>query len=332
MTAARNRSETIGPVDEALAEEATAWFVRMRSDRVTEDERRAFRAWLGRDPTHRAAYAEAEKLWGELEAIPDPRPAGRRDRPAGDTRRRMRPAAAAAAATLAAAAVLALWSVDGPGVLRADHATGVGETRVVALADGSVVHLNTDTALDVDFTGECRCVELLRGEAFFTVAPEPARPFRVSAAGGTSRALGTAFNVREAGGRVTVAVDEGRVGVARHRSAAGDSGGVTLTAGEAARYGPPGTIETRRVDVAALTAWRRGRLVFAGRRLREVVAELDRYRPGVIFLLDSAIGDARFTGVFALEDTDRALAAIEATLPVDAVRITPWLTLLRAGG
>ncbi len=346
MTTSRNRSANTGPCDEARVgearvEEATAWFVRMTSDVVTDEDRRAFRAWLDRDPAHRAAYAEAEALWGALGGIPDPRfGSGAEGHPSGERvrhevavrprhRRRLRQAMAAAASLLLAA-VVGLWSVGGTDGLRADHATAVGETREVTLADGSVVHLNTDTALTVDLSDRCRCVELLRGEAFFTVAPEPDRPFRVAAGHGTSQALGTAFNVYAADASVTVAVAEGRVRVAREAGDGAAPGGVTLEAGETARYGASNGIETGRADVAALTAWRQGRLVFAERRLRDVVAELDRYRPGAILFLDSGIAGERFTGVFALGDTDRALAAIEATLPVDVVRLTPWLTLLRA--
>jgi len=333
--------ETAKRHDEARVEEATAWFVRMTSDLVTDADRRAFRAWLDRDSAHRAAYAEAEALWGELGGIPDPRlgfdtegyPSGERLRQEVAVRPRQRRRlrqATAAAASLLVAAVIGLWSVGGTDALRADHTTAVGETREITLADGSVVQLNTDTALTVDLSDACRCVGLLRGEAFFTVAPELGRPFRVSAGGGASQALGTAFVVREAGEAVTVAVAEGRVRVARDLAASGEAGSVTLTAGETARYGAAGGIETGRTDVAALTAWRQGRLVFADRRLRDVVAELDRYRPGAILFLDSSIADERFTGVFGLDDTDRALAAIEATLPVDVVRVPPWLTLLRA--
>ncbi len=361
MTGPRNRPAKTGPQDEALVEEATTWFVRMSSDLVTDADRRTFRVWLDRDPAHREAYAEAETLWGELGRLPDPRlgfgtdgcPSGDRARHAlavRPRRRRRLRQATAAAASLLVATVIGLWAVGGPDALRADHATAVGEARQVTLADGSLVHLNTDTALSVDISDDCRCIELLRGEAFFTVAPEPERPFRVVAGDGASEALGTAFAVREAGDTVTVAVAEGRVRVAPNRTMAframadramadramavramaGDAGRVVLTAGEMARYGTAGGIETGRVDMAALTAWRRGRLVFAERRLREVVAELDRYRPGTILFLDSVIADERFTGVFGLDDTDRALAAIEATLPVDVVRLTPWLTLLRA--
>lgn len=338
MTGTTDRSAGSGLRDARLVDDATAWFVRMSSDLVSEEDRRAFRAWLDRDPAHGAAYAEVQALWDELGQIPDTQLGRRRQSDAprrGGTRavrvspRRRLPHAVAAACLLGATA-LGLWSLGGADGLTADYTTSVGETREVALADGSVAHLNTDTALAVDFTGVCRCVELLHGEAFFRVAPDAERPFRVTAGSGTSQALGTAFNVHETGAAVSVAVAEGEVRVYRDVARTGDGAGVTLRGGEMARYRAEGEIEKRQVDLAALTGWRQGRLIFVDRRLREVVAELDRYRPGAIVFLDSAIADARFSGVFHLADTDAALAAIETTLPVDAVRLTPWLTLLRA--
>ncbi len=331
-----------GPQDEALMEEATAWFVRMRADDLTEAERSAFQAWLERDAAHGRAYAEAEALWQELGGIPDPRSApapvaqarpratrARMADPARPRPRARRRAPAAVAASLLVAGVAGFWSSGGLDRLRADHVTAVGATREISLADGSTAHLNTDSALAVDFTERCRCLRLLRGEAFFTVTRDVDRPFRVAAGTGRAEALGTAFNVHDSGRQVTVAVSEGRVRVSR---AGEPATGLTLAAGESARYAATGAVERADVDVARRTAWREGRIVFADRPLREVVAELDRYRPGAIVVLDSAIADERFTGVVTLQNTDRALAALEATLPVNVVRLTPWLTLLRAGG
>ena len=326
--------------DDQLAEEATAWFVRMSSDDIGADDHRAFSAWLNRSPAHREAYAAAESLWSELGGISDPRPLGGRDaEQPHDAGRRQREAAssrrgayrfAALAASLALVVAVGLWSSGAFDRLGADHATGVGETRQIVLADGSLVDLNTDTALALEFTSACRCVRLVRGEAFFTVVSNAERPFQVAAQSGVSRAIGTAFAVRDDGDDVIVSVAEGKVRVTTDFGGAGDGGATLLTAGEVARYASTGSVKTGVVDVEALTAWRQGRLVFADRRLRDVVAELDRYRPGVIVLLESAIADERFTGVFDLSDTDLTLDAIETTLAVDVIRVTPWLTLLRA--
>ena len=326
--------------DEQLAEEATSWFVRMASDRVGTRDRRAFAAWLARDPAHRRAYREAEALWSALGALPDPRPRTgvaaaappARNRAPGGSPWRWGAALAASGLLLAAAG---LWGEVGYDRWRADHTTRVGETRAVTLGEGSVVELNTDTALALRMTEDERRIALYRGEAVFTVAHDPDRPFRVVAGHAAATALGTAFALRLSADGVTLGVLEGRVALAPapgpgHSAAAGDS--VTLTAGVEARFAPGGRIETANADIAARTAWRQGRLVFTDRPLGAVVAELDRYRPGVILVLDSAVAEARFTGALGLADTDQALAAIESALPVDVLRLTPWLTILTQDG
>ena len=215
---------------------------------------------------------------------------------------------------------------------RADYATAVGEMRSVTLSDGSRVQLNTDTALAVRFSDDRRRIDLYRGEAFFTVARSSDRPFQVDAGGGTALAVGTAFNVRAVDETVTVAVWNGRVEISLEPGRESFGEAVTIDAGLEARYGPGGEIETRNADLATAADWRQGRLIFADRPLRSVVAELDRYRPGVIVFLNSAIAEARFTGSLSLHDTDQALAAIESALPVEVRRITRWLTVLGPPG
>lgn len=350
--------------EEGIAAEATAWFVRMTSDLVTDADRRDFETWLAQDPDHPEAYAEAEALWDTLEELPDLRGVSLEDREiplsppakgeAASPRRPGRPNSRRAidalrgsglAACLLLAALLGVWGVglspgDAYDTWRADHATALGELRSVSLPDGSLVHLNGDTALAVDFTENRRRIVFYRGEAFFVVASDRQRPFEVAVGDGFARVLGTSFNLRAIADRVEVAVVKGRVEVGRRppegRSSDRQSGGdsVTLAAGQAAGYdagqGVTGVIETLSRDLAAVTAWRQGRLVFADRPLRAVIAELDRHRPGRIVFLDPTIAQERFTGVLSLGDTDLALTAIETTLPVDALRVTPWLTLLRA--
>ena len=340
MTTRSSSSAGAGARGDEVTAAATAWFVRMTGGQASAEDRRAFLEWVEGDPVHRDAYAEAAALWGELGAIPDPRQQGpspgqashraAQALPAGrPPRRKLRRLSALAAALLLTAAV-GLWSLGGYHRLAADHATAVGERRVVTLSDGSVLHLNTDTALAVDFTAERRRVRLLRGEAYFEVAADRSRPFEVAAADGTARAVGTAFDVQRNGEAVTVAVAEGRVQVRRRPTSPASAEGVVLGPGDGFSYTVGGPSAKGRVDVSRLTAWRQGKLVFADRPLRAVVSELDRYRPGAIIFLNSAIADERFSGVVSLADTDQALAAIESTLPVDVIRLTGYLTVLRA--
>lgn len=333
-----NQSVESGLPDEDLVEVATTWFVRMRSEPVSDQDRRGFEAWLDRDPTHGVAYAEAEALWGEIGEMPDPRgETGGTPRIANDPvrrdsgrRRRISGIGRALAASIVLAAALGFWSTDAYDTLRADHVTAVGEVRTIALADGSVVQLNTDTAIGIDFSAGHRRVDLYRGEAFFTVAKDESRPFDVVAGNGVSRAVGTAFDVHDAKGMVTVALEEGLVRVSRAVAPAPNAAGILLRAGETIRYGRSGEIDAPGKGDPAALAWRQGKLVFADRPLREVVAEIGRYRAGTIVILAPLLADARFTGVVNLRDTDQALAAIQGSLGIDVVRITPYLTLLRA--
>ena len=316
---------------ERLIEEATAWFVRISVDGASEAERRAFEDWLRQDPAHPSAYAEAEALWSALGEIPDPRTApvvtAKREPPGTPSRGRLAFAALAACLLLACAG---LWMTGSYDRLRADHATAVGERRIVTLSDGSAIHLNTDTALAVELSETRRRIRLLQGEAFFSVARDPKRPFEVVSDDLVSRALGTHFVVRSHGGAEIVAVAEGRVRVSPRVGQARPESALTLGPGEALRAGDAAEFARQNADLSALTAWRDGKLVFADRPLRTVIAELDRHRPGVIVFLDSGIAETRFTGVLNLQDGDQALTAIERTLPVDALRITGYLTLLRA--
>lgn len=175
--------------EDPVYEVAAGWVARLSSPDATESDREAFEVWRTSDPAHEAAYAEMDALWRKLGHIPDPR---QRRRTAKGL------AGIAALAFLGAALAHQLGFVDR---MRADLWSGVGEITHATLADGSRIDLNTDTALALHFTETGREVELLRGEAFFDVAPDPRRPFVVHGNGLSARALGIRFSVRVDGGR-----------------------------------------------------------------------------------------------------------------------------------
>lgn len=293
------------PVDAAAA----GWVARLASSDATAADRADFEVWRASDPAHAAAYAEMEAVWHRLGGVPDPR---QRRGPKGL-------AGIALAGILCAALAQHFGLVDR---LRADHWSGVGDVAHAALADGSRVDLNTDTALTLRFSEAERGIELLRGEALFDVAPDPARPFVVRGGGVTVRAVGTRFYVRADGADRPVGVAEGRVEVA----AAGPP--LALSAGEAVRRGEDAALAVVGADVDRATAWRGGRLIVSGERLSAVLAELGRYRRGRIVLLDSGAGERRVTGAFDLRGTDEALDALAATLGLRVTRLTPLLVLV----
>jgi transmembrane sensor len=150
-------------------EQAAAWFVRLRAEDVADEEKAAFARWLAHNPAHQQAYADMCRLWDDAalkrtlsEAETKPPEFLRLKKEARSKQRLL----------LAMAACLALafvFRVELTVLLQADYATKVGEQKTVRLEDGSVVTLNTDSALAVTMQGGQRTIELLKGEAFFDV-------------------------------------------------------------------------------------------------------------------------------------------------------------------
>lgn len=314
-----------------VAGEAGAWWVKLDGGGLSPEERSAFEAWLAADPAHRAAFARVERLWGELDALRPSAPhsaAPSRNPPPPLPARKPGPRAARVSGRwplLAAAAVaLAVLAGFDPGVdWRADYRAAAGETRVFDLPDGSKVQLNSRSALALRDRPGARELELLEGEAWFQVALDPARPFRVLADGVSATALGTAFEVRRGDDGVEVTVFEHRVEV---RGAVGAA--VRLGEGQRVSVSARGLGPVERVDPALAGAWRRGLLVFQDEPLGEVVARLNRAMRGRILLAGPGLADRRVSGVFHTAPPLAAVDALERSLGLRSTRLGAWLVLI----
>lgn len=310
-------------VENPARDAALSWFTKVHSGEATPAELLAFQSWFTQ-PQNRREYEKLSALWGDLDRLGDPRliPATGAVadlRPAAHlSRRRLLLGATGAAAAVAAAVVVAL-----PLLFDGDIRTGVGERRSLALADGSRVELDADSALSLAFSPQARRLSLLRGRAFFDVAPDPARPFEVAAAGGVTTALGTRFSVHLWSDEVTVTVTQSAV-----RIRAGEAGTAQLHAGEAVSYDAAGFGEKEAVSDAQATAWRRGKLIFEDRPLRQVIADVNRYRHGRIVVTNSDLLRLRVSGIFDVHRPDGVLEAITRTLPVRSIALTRYLVLL----
>lgn len=305
--------------DTALSDEAIDWLVRLHSGRATPADHAAFASWRRQSGEHEAAAREAETIWQGLGIAGDR--VRRSERKARLTRR-----AVLGGAIVAGGGILLERSgLVGPHLF-ADHVTGIGEQRSVTLADGSSVSLNAGSALSVDFAATERLLTLHHGQAVFAVAHDPARPFIVEAGSGRTRAVGTAFDIDIRPNEVAVTVLEGIVDIATDSAPAAS---VTAGADERVRYGASGQpSDPEAVDSEAGTAWRRGKLIFDRRPLGDVVAELERYRPGRIVIADGSLRLLEVTGVFDLSEPEAVLNTIEDTLPVHVTRL-PFVTVLR---
>jgi transmembrane sensor len=299
------------PID-PLTEEALAWLVKLHSGEETEADWNSYHDWKAADAAHAEAAQRAERMWSRLG-------------PALSARRTTRNITGALLLMVCLAGGGAATGAFGPlsGWL-ADEATGVGERRVVTLADGSTVTLDSATSLDIEYAGEERRIVLRDGQIFVSVAPDPTHPFIVEARHGTVQALGTAFNVRAYDTGARVAVTEHAV-----RVTYGGKSSVDVRQGEGVGYAAAGGLgRPGAVDTEDVTAWRHGEIVFDNRPLGEVAGELGRYRRGTVVFADAALKDLPVTGVFSTADTDAFFAALELTLPVRVTRL-PLVTLIQ---
>jgi transmembrane sensor len=320
-----------GAIPPAAQRQALEWQVTFWSGEVTAAERTAFRQWLAADPLHERAWQAVQRVDDLLAGVP----AGIGGRVlrlpgAGSALRPGRRTVLRALGWLAAGGVLAGAGRETPQwqTASAEHATRRGERRDIVLADGTRVSLNTATAIDVVFDGERRLIVLHDGEILVTTAPDaatPKRPFIVHTRQGSLQALGTRFSVRREEGAVQVAVYEGAVEIRprdeaalRHR----------LDAGQQARFDARAVAAGDPAEPLE-AAWARGLLVAERRPLGDFLAQLGRYRPGIV-RCDPAVADLVVSGVYPLDDTDRILAALAEALPVRVDYATRYWVTVRA--
>ncbi|MEL1262855.1 FecR family protein [Pseudoxanthomonas putridarboris] len=297
--------------------EAERWFMRLQMHDCSKADRAACARWRLADPAHAAAYAEVERVFHlAAQAGDDPRlrAAARMARERMERRRRRR-GALRWATSLAGVAVVVLalgigWRSWNPAEPEQHYATAVGERRTLTLDDGSVALLDTDSALAVRYSRLRREVVLERGQAQFTVAPQPRRPFLVHTDLGTVRAVGTEFQVRRRTGGVEVMLMKGVVEVSA-AAAAGEPRVATLAPGEQLDFDAGGRWNKHAFDPEVARGWTEGQLVFRGRPLKEVAEEMNRYNTAKIRLGQPALNDLQISGQFYGNDPDSLILALE---------------------
>ena len=303
-----------------LLEEAAEWLLTLNFDEADEAQRQAFERWRGQSEAHRAAWARAERVMGTFASVPTD--IGQQVvRRAGDRTLSRRRTLRLLTALLVGVpgGWLALRSLP-LGEPEADLATATGERRSLVLADGSQLVLNTASALDVRFDAQVRRLRLRRGEVLVTTHTDPLvprRPFVVSLAQGGVEALGTRFSMRLEEDLCRVAVFAHGVEVRPQQGAT-----IRLAAGQQAWFDARGVQRLAPVDEDA-SLWTGGMLLAHDRPLAEVLAELGRYRPGLL-RCDPAVAELRVSGALSLDDTDQALLALERTLPIRVTRRTRY--------
>jgi transmembrane sensor len=304
------------------AEEALYWFVRLRAGDVTSEDLARYQAWRDAQASGGDEFDKLTEIWNDLDEV-GPLFERETDRAENESRstglrrpivqsecRRRYGWSGALAASLLSVLVGGWWFADRSDI--AEYRTAKGEQRTVMLSDGSRLILNTETSVTTELSMLSRTAVIHQGEAFFVVAHDDWKPFRVEAGNGTVQDIGTQFAVRRDPQQVTVSVVEGAVEV-ESTSEPASKQVIVLNAGEQASYGETGGLSSvTTVDVAAVTAWTTGELVFEQRPLAEVVREIGRYHQGEIRVLDPRLSDRKISGRFNLRDREAFLRAVTA--------------------
>ncbi|HVZ32868.1 MAG TPA: FecR domain-containing protein [Polyangiaceae bacterium] len=207
------------------------------------------------------------------------------------------------------------------------YSTGPGEMRRVRLIDGSLLKLNSDSAVHMRYASGARDVELLNGEALFTVAHDARRPFRVTSENSVVQAIGTEFDVqRTKEGELKVLVTRGRIALFQTSPSRLSTPRVTASAGDTLSYRPRAGMSavsiraTTTREKAELLDWTTGRITFNGTSVQEVVERFNRYNATQIVLDDPTIGQHTLGGQYRIDDPHgfaQSLAIFDVAVRVD---------------
>lgn len=308
-------------IDAGIAGEAAEWLVRLYSGHFTEADRLACERWRQRSAEHDRAWRRAEAVLGKFGSLPQG--LGRASVEAAKSRRAVLRGLAGLIAVLPAGWLA--WKTAPWQAWVADYATDSGQRRRIELPDGSLLTLNTASAVDLAYDDSLRLLRLRRGEVLVRTshAADP-RPLVLRSAEGAVQALGTVFTVRQFDAHTQVAVLEGRVRISPDRGPA-----AILDAGACADFSAT-AVQPPWAPAHPPGAWVDGVLYADAWRLSDFVQELGRYRPGVL-RCDPEVGGLRISGGFQLDDTDAVLLAVARTLPVKVVyRSRYWVTVTAA--
>lgn len=349
--------------------EASAW--RRQLTEIGVESTPEFEAWLAEGPLNETAWRRVKTVWDFIgqeqvspqlldlrrAALADAQDAfrrrGRRWRNLTTGTARSRRAISIVAATAAAMAVLVVWRMEAPDVYR----TQPGERLTVTLTDGSRALLDSSTELRVDFSAEGRELTLIRGQSYFRVAHEQARPFSVTANGSTVIATGTAFNVDMLGSQLQVALIEGRVVVVpqgaamptRTNAIGPKANGraplpavphprpvqerghpisaIELEAGDLLVLDARGEAAVVPANVEKVTAWEIGRMIVENETLETLVERMNRHSVRPVVIADDRVKSLRISGVFNTDDMPGLINTLTHYLPVDAERVDGGIQL-----
>lgn len=356
------------PNRDAIETEACAWVTKIDAHNgLAREDAASLRAWAARSPLHYQELCRIANLWGDLneltELLPELSELPAQEPSSSSTTWNVfsrlanwvsesfgvtRAATGFAAGVLLLASVVVITNLYLDDPEHRTYITAIGQQRSIELPDGSVMQLNTNSRVKIDFTQASRSLRLEKGQAHFQVTHDKTRPFEVMAGAGLVRAIGTAFSVYLDQQKVDVVVTEGLVEVAASPAranplrSASDSDVTNdqalpvsktvalVSAKQNVSYN--GQInKVRNLEQDELTkklSWRKGMLLFSGESLEQVIAEVTRYTSQSIVIIDPSIRDIRIAGYFKADDTKALFDALSVSFGIQVTALDKQLVHL----
>ena len=312
-----------------IKQQASLWISKI--DRgLSDDEKTAFAQWIAQSEAHRETLFSMAVLWDDLSVLNElssllplaPTPQKKPNLLLWTSM----------AASLVLCSLLA-WVFYSPmeQIELTRIKTDIGKQSSRTMEDGSILHLNTDTEIEIAYSETQRKLILIKGEAQFDVAPDKKRPFSVVAGEQTFTALGTIFNVQKLNGKaMELVVTEGRVLVNyqpvnveaildNFKQGTEASTGLMVTTGEKAVIRdnqPTPVVKVSEQQVQKDLAWMHGMLIFDGDPLAEALKEVSRYTSTEFSISDPHIGQIKVAGYFKAGDIQGLLRSLESNFAI----------------
>ncbi|MFP3517400.1 FecR family protein [Pseudomonas sp. SIMBA_077] len=317
MNGAFNNPPAISP---GVAEQAVSWLVEMQGGALSPRRHQAWEHWLSAHSEHQRAWEHIQRVNQRLRGLSSPLAHAALNAPKSSSRRH----ALKLLLLLGAGSALTYGLRDQLPItpLLADYSSPVGQRRNLQLQDGSQLQLNTASSIDVTFNAQQRVIRLLKGEMHL-VAAQDSRPLQILTADGLLQPQAARLNVRQFTDRTELAVFGGRVALT---PAAHTASALWVQANQQVSFNRQAWNPPQALD-AGSGAWTDGMLVAAHMRLEDFLAELARYRRGQLNC-DPNVANLLISGTYPLDDSERILNLLQASLPVRVKRFTRyWVTV-----
>jgi transmembrane sensor len=308
-----------------IDDEASIWLVRLDNGNLSDQLRKELKTWLSADKRHPIALRTITDIWDDMDEV---LMLINEDSSKSISFRSLlkpifQPVMLAASVSFLA---IVIWLVMPTNVQKNSYATLIGQQITTTFDDGSIIHLNTNSRIETQFSDEKRIVKLIKGEALFEVAHDPSRPFIVYAGDRLVQAIGTKFVIHLKSENIQVTVTDGKVKMSKValntkladieelNNTTIQKDDVYIAKGEKVIVGTDQAPKLTRIKPDGIKrelSWIDGKLIFVNEELFDVIQEINRYVDIEIVLKDPSLHKTKISGRFNLEDSEALIEAIE---------------------